>query len=107
MERPFYMFPRKVVEFGVVDKILWQGQEAIGDTPSPDEWDKRAKIKLVERHPIKTLETIKGTTHQARSPFTGQWFHIKSAIPQMDTREEIHQYIKHDIFFRKTSNVLI
>jgi ATP-dependent Clp endopeptidase proteolytic subunit ClpP len=49
MERPFYMFPRQAVEFGVADKILWQGQEAIGDTPSPDEWDKRAGIKLVER----------------------------------------------------------
>jgi hypothetical protein len=35
-----------------------------------------------------------------RSPFTGKWFHIKNVIPQTDTREEIQQYIKHEIFSR-------
>eukprot|EP01018_Ginkgo_biloba_P035579 Gb_12676 [translate_table: standard] len=49
MQRPFYMDPRKALEFGVADKILWRGQEAMGEAPSPEDWDKRAGIKVVER----------------------------------------------------------
>eukprot|EP00897_Mesotaenium_endlicherianum_P009582 jgi/Mesen1/8652/ME000502S08013 len=48
MERPFYMNPRQAMTFGVVDKILWRGQESMADTLSASEWDKRAGIKTVE-----------------------------------------------------------
>eukprot|EP00249_Psilotum_nudum_P013780 c24508_g1_i1 orf=55-1065(+) len=49
MQRPFYMSPKKAVEFGVADKILWRGQEAMAETLSAEEWDKRAGIRVVER----------------------------------------------------------
>jgi hypothetical protein len=43
-----------------------------------------------------TLEKLWDTTNQPSSPFTREWFHIKSVIPQRDMREEMHkQYIKH------------
>lgn len=49
MRRPFYMDSIKAQEFGVIDKILWRGQEKImADALSPDEWDKRAGIKVVD-----------------------------------------------------------
>ncbi|XP_047312073.1 ATP-dependent Clp protease proteolytic subunit-related protein 3, chloroplastic [Impatiens glandulifera] len=49
MKRPFYMDSTKAKEFGVVDKILWRGQEKImGDAASPDDWDRKAGIKVVE-----------------------------------------------------------
>ncbi|EFJ04638.1 hypothetical protein SELMODRAFT_131372, partial [Selaginella moellendorffii] len=49
MRRPYYMSPKKAMDFGVVDKILWRGQEAMGETLSPEQWDKRAGIRAVER----------------------------------------------------------
>lgn len=49
MQRPFYMDPRKAIEFGVADKILWRGQEAMAETLSTDAWDKRAGIRVMER----------------------------------------------------------
>ncbi|KAH7666754.1 Endopeptidase Clp protein [Dioscorea alata] len=49
MRRPFYMDAVKAQEFGVIDKILWRGQEKImADALSPEEWDKRAGIKIVD-----------------------------------------------------------
>ncbi|KAJ0977720.1 hypothetical protein J5N97_013194 [Dioscorea zingiberensis] len=49
MRRPYYMDAVKAQEFGVVDKILWRGQEKImADVASPEEWDKRAGIKIVD-----------------------------------------------------------
>eukprot|EP00270_Netrium_digitus_P007943 TRINITY_DN2334_c0_g1_i1.p1 TRINITY_DN2334_c0_g1~~TRINITY_DN2334_c0_g1_i1.p1 ORF type:complete len:359 (-),score=63.32 TRINITY_DN2334_c0_g1_i1:188-1264(-) len=53
MERPFYMTPPKAIEFGVIDKILWRGQEAMADTLSTDQWDKQSGIRVMER-PIPT-----------------------------------------------------
>eukprot|EP00246_Nothoceros_aenigmaticus_P001246 TRINITY_DN116_c0_g1_i2.p1 TRINITY_DN116_c0_g1~~TRINITY_DN116_c0_g1_i2.p1 ORF type:complete len:348 (-),score=41.42 TRINITY_DN116_c0_g1_i2:777-1784(-) len=58
MERPFYMNPRNAVDFGVADKILWRGQEAMAETLKSDEWDKRAGIRAIER-PM-TYETGSG-----------------------------------------------
>ncbi|CAM6088367.1 unnamed protein product [Calypogeia fissa] len=49
MERPFYMNPTKAVEFGVADKILWRGQEAMAATLKTEEWDQRAGIRVVQR----------------------------------------------------------
>jgi hypothetical protein len=43
------MNPRKAVEFGVADKILWRGQEAMAETLKTEEWDQRAGIRVVER----------------------------------------------------------
>ncbi|KMZ75983.1 ATP-dependent Clp protease proteolytic subunit [Zostera marina] len=49
MRRPFYMDAMKAQEFGVIDKILWRGQEQIiSDAPSPEEWDRKAGIKVVD-----------------------------------------------------------
>ncbi|XP_068659587.1 ATP-dependent Clp protease proteolytic subunit-related protein 3, chloroplastic-like [Aristolochia californica] len=49
MRRPFYMDSTKAQEFGVIDKILWRGQENImAEAASPEEWDRRAGIKVVE-----------------------------------------------------------
>ncbi|XP_020267520.1 ATP-dependent Clp protease proteolytic subunit-related protein 3, chloroplastic-like [Asparagus officinalis] len=49
MRRPFYMDSMKAQEFGVIDKILWRGQEKImDDAPSPEEWDRKAGIRVVE-----------------------------------------------------------
>ena len=42
-----------------------------------------------------TLEKLWDTTNQPSSPFSREWFHIKSVIPQRDMRKEMHQYIKH------------
>ncbi|KAJ7538580.1 hypothetical protein O6H91_11G055200 [Diphasiastrum complanatum] len=49
MQRPYYMEPRKAVEFGVADKILWRGQEAMSETLTPEQWDKKAGIRVLER----------------------------------------------------------
>ncbi|XP_038890491.1 ATP-dependent Clp protease proteolytic subunit-related protein 3, chloroplastic [Benincasa hispida] len=49
MQRPFYMDATKAKEFGVIDKILWRGQEKImADVAAPEEWDKGAGIKVVD-----------------------------------------------------------
>ncbi|KAJ8752486.1 hypothetical protein K2173_004774 [Erythroxylum novogranatense] len=49
MKRPFYMDARRAKEFGVIDNILWRGQEKImAEVASPEEWDKIAGIKVVE-----------------------------------------------------------
>ncbi|KAK1317400.1 hypothetical protein QJS10_CPA05g00434 [Acorus calamus] len=49
MRRPFYMDSTKAKEFGVIDKILWRGQENImSEVASPEEWDKKAGIKVVD-----------------------------------------------------------
>lgn len=49
MRRPFYMDAVKAQEFGVIDKILWRGQEQImTEAASPDEWDRRAGVKVVD-----------------------------------------------------------
>lgn len=49
MERPFYMNPQRAIEFGVADKVLWRGQEAMAETQSAEEWDRSANIRVVER----------------------------------------------------------
>ncbi|KAK4595757.1 hypothetical protein RGQ29_014021 [Quercus rubra] len=49
MRRPFYMDCTKAKDFGVIDRILWRGQEKImHDVASPEEWDKLAGIKAVD-----------------------------------------------------------
>ncbi|KAG9444559.1 hypothetical protein H6P81_015899 [Aristolochia fimbriata] len=49
MRRPFYMDSMKAQEFGVIDKILWRGQESImADAATPEEWDRRSGIKVVD-----------------------------------------------------------
>ncbi|CAN6468337.1 unnamed protein product [Victoria cruziana] len=48
MRRPFYMDPPKAKEFGVIDKILWRGQDMMAETASPEEWDKRAGIRAAD-----------------------------------------------------------
>lgn len=49
MKRPFYMDSRRAKEFGVIDKILWQGQEKImADVLPPEDWDKSAGIKVAD-----------------------------------------------------------
>ncbi|BFG36910.1 hypothetical protein CerSpe_231850 [Prunus speciosa] len=46
MRRPYYMDSTTAKEFGVIDKILWRGQEKImADVASPEEWDKKAGVK--------------------------------------------------------------
>uniref|UniRef100_A0A0D9Z772 ATP-dependent Clp protease proteolytic subunit n=1 Tax=Oryza glumipatula TaxID=40148 RepID=A0A0D9Z772_9ORYZ len=43
---PFYMDSLKAKEFGVIDKILWRGQEKyMADMLSPEEWDKVAGVR--------------------------------------------------------------
>eukprot|EP00245_Coleochaete_scutata_P004900 TRINITY_DN1797_c1_g1_i1.p1 TRINITY_DN1797_c1_g1~~TRINITY_DN1797_c1_g1_i1.p1 ORF type:complete len:355 (-),score=63.72 TRINITY_DN1797_c1_g1_i1:278-1342(-) len=49
MERPFYMTAQKAIEFGVADKILWRGQEAMAEVTKSEEWDRRAGVRQVER----------------------------------------------------------
>lgn len=49
MRRPFYMDSRKAVEFGVADKILWRGNEAMAETLSSEQWDKKAGIRVMEK----------------------------------------------------------
>lgn len=49
MRRPYYMDATKAQEFGVIDKILWRGQEKImADAAPPEQWDKNAGIKVVD-----------------------------------------------------------
>ncbi|XP_062211241.1 ATP-dependent Clp protease proteolytic subunit-related protein 3, chloroplastic-like isoform X2 [Phragmites australis] len=49
MRGPFYMDSLKAKEFGVIDKILWRGQEKyMADMLSPDEWDKVAGVRRPE-----------------------------------------------------------
>lgn len=49
MRRPFYMDSTRAKEFGVIDKILWRGQEKImADAAPPEEWDKNAGIKVLD-----------------------------------------------------------
>lgn len=49
MRRPYYMDSMKALEFGVIDKILWRGQEKImSDVASAEEWDRRSGIKVVD-----------------------------------------------------------
>ncbi|KAK1582004.1 hypothetical protein Q3G72_010931 [Acer saccharum] len=49
MRRPFYMDGTRAKEFGVIDMILWHGQESIiADVGAPEEWDKKAGIKSVD-----------------------------------------------------------
>ncbi|GAV80495.1 CLP_protease domain-containing protein [Cephalotus follicularis] len=49
MKRPFYMDSTRAKEFGVIDKILWRGQEKImADVAAPEEWDRNAGIKVVD-----------------------------------------------------------
>uniref|UniRef100_A0A0E0D0C7 ATP-dependent Clp protease proteolytic subunit n=1 Tax=Oryza meridionalis TaxID=40149 RepID=A0A0E0D0C7_9ORYZ len=46
MRGPFYMDSLKAKEFGVIDKILWRGQEKyMADMLSPEEWDKVAGVR--------------------------------------------------------------
>ncbi|CAN6295132.1 unnamed protein product [Urochloa humidicola] len=46
MRGPFYMDSLKAKEFGVIDKILWRGQEKyMADMLSPDDWDKVAGVR--------------------------------------------------------------
>ncbi|KAK4427644.1 ATP-dependent Clp protease proteolytic subunit-related protein 3, chloroplastic [Sesamum alatum] len=49
MKRPFYMDSVKAKEFGVIDKILWRGQEKImADAAPPEAWDKGAGIRELD-----------------------------------------------------------
>lgn len=49
MRRPYYMDATRAREFGVIDKILWRGQEQImADVSAPEVWDKNAGIKVVD-----------------------------------------------------------
>ncbi|GMY21742.1 ATP-dependent Clp protease proteolytic subunit-related protein 3, chloroplastic [Fagus crenata] len=49
MKRPFYMDASRAKDFGVIDRILWRGQEKImSDVAAPEEWDKGAGIKVVD-----------------------------------------------------------
>ncbi|KAK3041951.1 hypothetical protein RJ639_002259 [Escallonia herrerae] len=49
MRRPFYMDSTRAKEFGVIDKILWRGQEKImADAAAPEDWDKNAGIKALD-----------------------------------------------------------
>ncbi|XP_006650069.3 ATP-dependent Clp protease proteolytic subunit-related protein 3, chloroplastic [Oryza brachyantha] len=46
MRGPFYMDSLKAKEFGVIDKILWRGQEKyMANMLSPEEWDKVAGVR--------------------------------------------------------------
>ncbi|KAL3622694.1 ATP-dependent Clp protease proteolytic subunit-related protein 3, chloroplastic [Castilleja foliolosa] len=49
MRRPFYMDSTRAKEFGVIDKILWRGQEKImADAAPPEDWDKNAGIRALD-----------------------------------------------------------
>ncbi|KAL8527969.1 hypothetical protein ACS0TY_005688 [Phlomoides rotata] len=49
MRRPFYMDSTRAKEFGVIDKILWRGQEKVmADAAPPEEWDKNAGIRVLD-----------------------------------------------------------
>lgn len=50
IRRPYHMDSRRAKEFGVIDKVLWRGQETImAEVAPPEEWDKNAGIKAVEK----------------------------------------------------------
>ena len=53
----------------------------------------------------KTLETIWESAPHARNPFTRQWFHIKSVIPQSHLRVEMQQHVKNNKFSADMSKV--
>ncbi|XP_065853474.1 ATP-dependent Clp protease proteolytic subunit-related protein 3, chloroplastic [Euphorbia lathyris] len=47
MKRPYYMDATRAKEFGVIDKVLWRGQEKImSEVIPPEEWDRLAGIKI-------------------------------------------------------------
>lgn len=49
MRRPYYMDATRAKEFGVIDRVLWRGQEKImADAASPEEWDKKAGVKVAD-----------------------------------------------------------
>ncbi|KAF3614969.1 ATP-dependent Clp protease proteolytic subunit-related protein 3, chloroplastic [Capsicum chinense] len=49
MRRPYYMDAARAKEFGVIDKILWRGQENImADVMAAEEWDKNAGIRVAD-----------------------------------------------------------
>ncbi|XP_027350518.1 ATP-dependent Clp protease proteolytic subunit-related protein 3, chloroplastic [Abrus precatorius] len=49
MKRPYYMDAQKAKEFGVIDKILWRGQEKVmADVIPAEEWDRRAGIRAAD-----------------------------------------------------------
>ncbi|KAL9320257.1 hypothetical protein ACSQ67_012096 [Phaseolus vulgaris] len=49
MRRPYYMDATKAKEFGVIDRVLWRGQEKImADVAPPEDWDKGAGINIVD-----------------------------------------------------------
>ncbi|KAF7817919.1 ATP-dependent Clp protease proteolytic subunit-related protein 3, chloroplastic [Senna tora] len=49
MRRPYYMDSTRAKEFGVIDRILWRGQEKVmSDVATPEEWDKGSGIKVVD-----------------------------------------------------------
>jgi len=45
MLRPIYMTPRDAVEYGVIDHILDQGDDAINDVKSNAQWDRDAGLQ--------------------------------------------------------------
>ncbi|CAH8356041.1 unnamed protein product [Eruca vesicaria subsp. sativa] len=50
MRRPYYMDAPKAKEFGVIDKILWRGQEKIiADIVPSEDFDKNTVIRSAER----------------------------------------------------------
>lgn len=50
IRRPYHMDSRRAKEFGVIDKVLWRGQETImAEVAPPEEWDKSAGIKVVDK----------------------------------------------------------
>ncbi|WMV12027.1 hypothetical protein MTR67_005412 [Solanum verrucosum] len=51
MRRPYYMDSIKAREFGVIDKILWRGQEQeqiMASVDAPEVWDNKAGIKVAD-----------------------------------------------------------
>ncbi|KAF4357469.1 hypothetical protein F8388_018459 [Cannabis sativa] len=61
MRRPFYMDATRAKEFGVIDKVLWRGQEKIMSAVAPPEdWDKGAGIKAVDG-----IYALRGIRHGA------------------------------------------
>ncbi|KAK9086424.1 hypothetical protein Syun_028818 [Stephania yunnanensis] len=49
MRRPYYMDSMRAQEFGVIDRVLWRGQEKVmSDATAPEDWDKLAGIKIMQ-----------------------------------------------------------
>lgn len=49
MKRQYYMDAQEAIEFGVIDKVYWRGQEQImGEVAAPEDWDKSAGVKPVD-----------------------------------------------------------